>query len=578
MRGPRALAAALLLVVLAAAPAAAAPYKGDLPWREWGDAVWAEARREHKLVLVSVQSWWCPWCHTMNVETYDDPDVRRYLLQHFIPVRVDQDSRPDISQRYERWGWPATVIFGPDGTEIVKLRGFYSPKHFMPVLLETVRDPSPVDYGARGGPEEPRRLARGLTDAQRAEIRAFIDKSYDRANAGWGEGKLVDGPTLTWALDRAALGDRAIEPQIFLTMVRLARLVHPATGAISQISSKPDWSDPVPEFPMFAQAGALEAYGQAWALWREPRFREIGSRIAGFLIGTLQAPDGGFYTSLGLGEGKPGIDRRRYARENGMAIAALAAWYDATGDQAALRAAVRAADWTLAHRARADGGFRHEARDAAGPYLVDSVEMGKALLALHRSTGDRRWLREARATADFIARHFVDPATGGFVASASPDAPHLTRPIKQREDNVTAVRFFNLLYFYTGVARYRELAEAGMGYLASPPILDAYGFLPDVLQAEAELQAEPVHLTVVGAKDDPRAAALVRAGLAYPLRHKRVEWWDKREGPLANPDVSYPAFPGGAAAFACTKNFCSLPVTDPTVVRQQLDRLQRALP
>jgi hypothetical protein len=78
--------------------------------------------------------------------------------------------------------------------------------------------------------------------------------------------------------------------------------------------------------------------------------------------------------------------------------------------------------------------------------------------------------------------------------------------------------FIPLLHFYTGEAKYREIAEAGMGYLTSPPILDAYGFLPDVLQAEAEMLQEPVHLTVVGAKDDPRAAALVRAGLAYPLQ------------------------------------------------------------
>ena len=57
-----------------------------------------------------------------------------------------------------------------------------------------------------------------------------------------------------------------------------------------------------------------------------------------------------------------------------------------------------------------------------------------------------------------------------------------------------------------------------MGYLASPPILDAYGFLPDVLLAEQELQNEPVHVTVVGAKDDPRAAALYAAALAIRCR------------------------------------------------------------
>ena len=68
----------------------------------------------------------------MNRETWANAEVRGILKDKFIPVYVDQDSRPDISQRYERWGWPATIIFAPDGTEIVKLRGFYSPQFFNP--------------------------------------------------------------------------------------------------------------------------------------------------------------------------------------------------------------------------------------------------------------------------------------------------------------------------------------------------------------------------------------------------------------------------------------------------------------
>src|SRR3954465_9967761 len=89
----------------------------------------------------------------MNRETWSNAEVRGILKDKFIPVRVDQDSRPDISQRYERWGWPATVIFHPDGTELVKLRGYYSPKFFIPVLTATIADPTPVNYGRQGGPE-----------------------------------------------------------------------------------------------------------------------------------------------------------------------------------------------------------------------------------------------------------------------------------------------------------------------------------------------------------------------------------------------------------------------------------------
>src|SRR5258708_17986748 len=169
----------------------------------------------------------------------------------------------------------------------------------------------------------------------------------------------------------------------------------------------------------------------------------------------------------------------------------------------------------------------------------------------------RRLLGHSKPTAGLIAKTFIDPATGGFVASASRDAQQLIKPIKQREDNVTAVRMFALLSAYTGEARYREIAEAGMGYLTSPPILEAFGFLPDVLLAEDELRNEPVHVTIVGAKDDPRSAALYRAALAYPLANNRAEWWDKREGKLANAYSNYPGSPAVPAACPFPSTFCS---------------------
>ena len=214
----------LAVLLLGTTGASAAPIDNkDGFWSEWSEATFARAAAEKKFVIVSLQSWWCPWCHTMNRETWADPDVRAALRDHFIPVYVDQDSRPDISQRYERWGWPATIIFGPDGREIVKLRGFYSPKFFIPVLKETVKDPSPVDYGKLGGPERERTLSTGLTDAARADIVSFMGKAYDQANGGWGKSKLVDGPTLGWFLDRTKAGDEEAT----------ARLKHTLTAMIA---------------------------------------------------------------------------------------------------------------------------------------------------------------------------------------------------------------------------------------------------------------------------------------------------------------------------------------------------------
>ena len=397
-------------------PPSAAPIDNkDGFWSEWSDATFERAAAEKKFVIVSLQSWWCPWCHAMNRDTWANPDVRAVLKDHFIPVAVDQDSRPDISQRYERWGWPATIIFGPDGTEIVKLRGFYSPKFFIPILQETIRDPSPVDYGKFGGPERERTLATGLSDSERAEILAFIDKAYDRANGGWSKSKLVDGPTLGWFLDRAKAGDKEAEARIRRSLTAQLALLDKESGGISQVSLKPDWSQPSLEFPMFAQQAALAGLrprGRAvrrsdLSCGRRPHLRlpQEHARRTGRRLLCLD------------GHGR-GPARSRPApvcpRDRPGDPGTRSPITTATGEKSALTLAVAAADWALRERSLPGGGFRHAERDAGGPYLADNVEMGTALLALHRSTGERKWLAAANATGDFIAADLHRPQDRRF--------------------------------------------------------------------------------------------------------------------------------------------------------------------
>ncbi len=565
-------------------------------WQSWTDEIFERARREQKMVLLDLEAVWCHWCHVMDAETYHDSDVVALIERHFIPVRVDQDSRPDIANRYERWGWPATILFGPDGSEIVKLRGYYAPARFAHILQATIDDPSPVDYGGVF-PESDLAHVSQLPAERRDFLENFFREAYDETNAGWGNfQKFLDPETMTYVLERARGGDAEAARRASATLFQSFKLIDPVWGGAYQYSDRVDWTSPHFEKIMAYQAAYLRIYSMAYALWGEPRYRKAADDIVRYLRDFLLAPDGGFYTSqdadlshtvdgqayyaLGDAErrrlGMPRIDMHQYARENGWAIGALAAYHDATGDEAALGTALRAAQWVLAHRSLPGGGFRHDAADEGGPFLGDSLSMGQAFLDLYRSTADRTWLAQARAAADFIAANFVDDETGGFLTATETAASPLGKPVKQREESTTAVRFFNLLSGYVGDTRYRKIAEAGMGYLVSPAVQQAFDFLPGVLLADLELTHEPVHVTVVGPKDDPAAVALHRAALSYPTTFKRAEWWDKREGKLPNHDVNYPEYPR-SAAFACTRNFCSLPVTDPAKVAAALDRLERRL-
>jgi len=134
------------------------------------------------------------------------------------------------------------------------------------------------------------------------------------------------------------------------------------------------------------------------------------------------------------------------------------------------------------------------------------------------------------------------------------------------DENAAVARTLNLLHHYTGKEMYQKAARHAMRYLAAPAVGENRGYaVAGLLSAHGELEAPPLHLTVVGKKDDPAARSLFMAMSALPANYKRVEWWDEREGPMPNPDVQYPTFEK-AAGFICADRRCSAPIFDPAKI------------
>src|SRR5262249_41092382 len=171
------------------------------------------------------------------------------------------------------------------------------------------------------------------------------------------------------------------------------------------------------------------------------------------------------------------------------------------------------------------------------------------------------------------SEHFMyDNDRVGFAASQiSRDIASNIQPRPQRDENIAMARFANMLHQYTGKAEYGELAEKAMRYLATSEIADKRP-TAGVLLADIEMTNDPIHITIVRRKDDPNARALHQAPPNYPSRYKRIDWGDKREGPLPNPAVEYPELEK-AAAFACASKRCSLPAFKPEDIRARVDKL-----
>ncbi|HEX6061913.1 MAG TPA: DUF255 domain-containing protein, partial [Candidatus Limnocylindria bacterium] len=87
----------------------------EIAWRAWGDEAFREARSADKPVLLAISAVWCHWCHVMDETSYSDPAVIAGVNERYIPIRVDNDERPDVNRRYNMGGWPTTAFLTPDG-------------------------------------------------------------------------------------------------------------------------------------------------------------------------------------------------------------------------------------------------------------------------------------------------------------------------------------------------------------------------------------------------------------------------------------------------------------------------------
>jgi uncharacterized protein YyaL (SSP411 family) len=103
-------------------------------WHEFGEEAFTAARAANKPMLLDIGAVWCHWCHVMDRESYDDPEVAAIVNEHYVAVKVDRDERPDIDSRYQvavaaltgQGGWPLTAFLTPDG------KPFYGGTYFPP--------------------------------------------------------------------------------------------------------------------------------------------------------------------------------------------------------------------------------------------------------------------------------------------------------------------------------------------------------------------------------------------------------------------------------------------------------------
>jgi uncharacterized protein YyaL (SSP411 family) len=283
---------------------------------------------------------------------------------------------------------------------------------------------------------------------------------------------------------------------------------------------------------------------------------------------------------------RPGLDDKVLLAWNALSARALAEAGAAFDRADWIEAARVTVEFLLANLRRDDGrllrSWQETATITAGQgrarhlaYADDYAALLGAVITL-AELDDAQWLREARHIAGELMRLFHDDAAGGFFTTGV-DAPALIVRSKDYEDNATpsenslAAAALLRLAALTGDTRYEQVAAEVLDAMA--PLLGrhpvAFG---ELLQALERTVCPPVEIAVVGARADPRTAALRREATSRLLPGAVLLCAEHDDGisPLL---TDRPLLGGAPAAYVCERFACRAPVTDPAALAAELDRL-----
>lgn len=559
-------------------------------WQAWSPAAFARARRERKLILVSLQAGFCHWCHVMDATTYRDPRVLRLLREHFVVLRADEAARPDLRERYAAWGWPATALLTPDAEAIVNLRGHQPAAPFAALLEqlvgklqrgEALRDVAPSTTGA----EERSPVA--LT-AMRERARAQLAAAYDTRVGGWGSPQKYPFPApVEHALWRAAVhGDSALRERALRSLLGYAQLIDPVAGGMFQYSLEGVWTAPHYEKLASIQAGAIASFSAAYRATGDATLLAHAQKVASYVLTTLRTPEGAFYASQEADVGHvgqpgyragqvyyalpaaeragvtaPAVDLHVYANLNGQLIAALCELYRADRDERWLSAAQAAMQTVRRLLLRGDGFVHVQDDDTQVFYLSDQIEMMVALRALSRASFAPELDEQAKRTLVFTERVLQDQAGGGFYARTADETATgiFSERDKPYDDNAKLARVLLALSHVEDEPEDRAVAERALTTLADVRRVAARGRqVGEYLLALEQLSDPYVMFSVVGPADDPATRALFDAAWRAYLPQGIVAF--------SPPETSRYPYRGRPAVYLCSDNACSSPVFAPDLL------------
>lgn len=290
-------------------------------WQEWGDAALEEARRDNKLILVSIGYSACHWCHVMEHESFEDYEVADIMNTHFVCIKIDREERPDIDHIYMmavqlmgiNGGWPLNCICLPDQRPIYG--GTYFRKNdWINILLNVANLYKNEPQTALAYAD---RITEGIRSAELIlpklevadfnidQIKSMVEvwkRNLDMHFGGYTRAPKFPLPNNWQFLLQAGfhLNDEALTTATLFTLEKMALggIYDQIGGGFARYSVDEYWHVPHFEKMLYDNAQLIRVYAQAWQFSQLPLFKEVVYDTVDWLKREMLSPTGLFYSAL----------------------------------------------------------------------------------------------------------------------------------------------------------------------------------------------------------------------------------------------------------------------------------------
>jgi hypothetical protein len=291
-------------------------------WYPWGDEAFEKAKKENKLLLISIGYSSCHWCHVMENESFTDEHVAKIMNERYVCIKVDREERPDIDQIYMnavqiitgRGGWPLNCFALPDGRPVYG--GTYFPKENWASILESLdetwkNEPNKIlevaDEISQGISKT--EIIHSKVDKDNVDFKNLLQKNlssckeqFDLKLGGTRGAPKFPMPGLIKFLLTAGQhsGQKELLEHVFLTLEKIANggIYDHIGGGFFRYSVDEKWFVPHFEKMLYDNAQLVEVYSLAYRINPNPTFKKVVEQTISFAERHLQSQQGGFYSSL----------------------------------------------------------------------------------------------------------------------------------------------------------------------------------------------------------------------------------------------------------------------------------------